>query len=105
MIYKNATAASWPQRVVFEQLPERTIVRLADNVSTYKEDDSQQELYRYDEVVFDLPDDRAEETKESIEASFADWWDYGQQEQEDETVSLEERVAALEELYLLGMEG
>lgn len=106
MIYKNAEAGEKPAKVVLENLPEKTIVRLTDNVTTFQTgEEIPQEMFRFDEVVFDLPDDRADETAESIEANFSDWWEFGQADPEDETVSLEDRIAALEEMYMLGMEG
>lgn len=70
-------------------------VRLADHVQEIITEDGK--TYEYDEVVFDLPDDR-EETVESIQASFAAWWEFGQQEEEEVTV--ESRLAALEDAVM-----
>lgn len=79
-------------------------MRLADHiteVSREYEDDSAQTVYVYDEVVFTLPYDRAEETAESIEAEFEGWWIFGENDGEEE-LTLEERVAILEEVLLGG---
>jgi len=106
MIYKNAEAGARPAKVVLESLPEKTLVRLTDNVTIFQTDDEiPQEMFRFDEVVFDLPEDRADESAETIEENFSDWWAFGQADPEDETVTLEDRIAALEEMYVLGMEG
>lgn len=103
MIYLNAEAGSAPAKVVLEDLPEKKIVRLADNVTTHQtEDEIPQTVYRFDEVVFDLPEDRQGETEESIEANFAQWWEFGSADPE-EAITLEDRVAALEDMYLYGM--
>ena len=106
MIYKSAEAGQQPEKVTLEHLPERTIVRLTDNVTKFRTDEDQaQEMYRYDEVDFDLPDDCAEETEETIADNFAAWWEFGQEEQGDEEITLEDRIAALEEMYMMAMEG
>lgn len=49
-----------------------------------------------------MPDDRTEETAESIQEDFNGWWIFGQEEEQEAT--LEDRIAALEEMYLLGLE-
>lgn len=106
MIYKDVEAREKPPKVLIERLPEKTTVRLTDNVKTFMSaDDEPQEMARYDEVVFDLPEDRKGETKATIEKSFADWWEYGQSDPVDDTVTIEDRVAALEEMYMSMMEG
>ena len=103
MIYLNAEAGSAPAKVVLEDLPEKKIVRLSDNVTTHQtEDEIPQTVYRFDEVVFDLPEDRQGETEESIEENFAQWWEFGSADPE-EAITLEDRVAALEDMYLYGM--
>ena len=90
-----------PARVVIENLPEgRCVIRLTDHVTERTEEEST--VYEYDEVVFDLPEDRSE-TVASINDAFAAWWEYGQQEQE--AITLEQRVSDLEELVLVLMEG
>ena len=74
-------------------------------MKTFMPDDEEpQEMVRYDEVVFDLPEDRKDETKTSIEKSFTDWWGYGQSDPVDDTVTIEDRVTALEEMYMSMME-
>ena len=104
MIYLNAEAGTAPTKVVLEDLPEKKIVRLADNVTTYQtEDEVPQTVYRFDEVVFDLPEDRQRETEESIEANFAQWWEFGSADPE-EAVTLEDRVAAIEDMFLATLE-
>ena len=70
-------------------------MRLADNVQEIVTDEGT--TYEYDEVVFNLPDDR-EETAESIQAAFAAWWEFGQQEEEEATV--ESRLSALEDVIM-----
>lgn len=75
---------------------------MADNVTPFSPEDDPQTFYRYDEVVFYLPEDR-DETVESIEENFADWWVYGSTDVEGE-VTLEDRISALEEMFLMGME-
>lgn len=91
---------------MLESLPEKTVVRLRDNATAFVSDDeTKQEMQRYDEVVFDLPEDRKNETKESIEKNFTDWWTYGQTDPTNDVVTLEDRVTALEEMYMSMMEG
>ena len=57
-----------------------------------------QTMYRYDEVVFELPEDRSGETVISITSDFAAWWEFGSED--DDPVTLESRVAALEDMFL-----
>ena len=105
MIYKGVEAREMPEKVLLENLPGKTVVRLRDNVKTFMSDGEEpQEMVRYDEVVFDLPEDRKGETKTSIEKSFTDWWGYGQSDPVDDTVTIEDRVTALEEMYMSMME-
>ena len=103
MIYLNAEAGSAPAKVVLEDLPEKKIVRLADNVTTHQtEDEIPQTVYRFDEVVFDLPEDRQGESGDSIEANFDQWWAFGSEDEAQ--VTLEDRVAALEDMFLATLE-
>lgn len=103
MLYLNAEAVQSPKKVTVEVLPEgKTLVRLTDNIKKNKDPETEQTTYRYDEVVFYLPEDR-EETEESITEDFDGWWLFGQTDEEEE-VTLEDRIAALEEMYLLGLE-
>ena len=106
MIYKDVEARKKPEKVLLEILPEKTVVRLRDNMTVFvSEDEAKQEMQRYDEAVFDLPEDRKSETKESIEKNFADWWTYAATDPTNDTITLEDRVAALEEMYMSMMEG
>ncbi len=106
MSYRIAEAGEKPAKVILENLPGKTLVRLTDNVTAYQIDDEvPQVMFRYDEVAFYLPEDRANESAESVEANFSAWWAYGQSERATETISLEERVTTLEEMYMLMMEG
>lgn len=85
MIYLNVDADRKPDRVTVEQLPGgiRTI-RLADNVEEYRQEDAKdRKMYRFDEVVFDLPEN-TQDTKEEIEENFAKWWEYGQKDHDAE---------------------
>ena len=84
-----------PTDVILEECPDKTIVRLADNVEEIQEDD--QTLYQYDEVEFILPEDR-QETRASIAEHFDEWWLYGQEDHTEPT--LEERVSLLEEIIM-----
>lgn len=107
MIYRNAEAGQTPERVALERLPDKTIVRMTDNVTPFETEtqDGQpsQTMYRFDEVVFDLPEDRSGETITSITADFDAWWEFGSAD--EEPVTLETRIAALEDMFLstLGM--
>lgn len=88
--------------MALEKLPDKTIVRMTDNVSPYEtepeEGQTSQTMYRYDEVVFDLPEDRSGETVTSITADFAAWWEFGSED--EDPVTLESRIAALEDMFL-----
>lgn len=98
MLYRNAEQLTEPEKVRLEKLPEgNSVVRLRDNITLQETEDSH--VYRFDEVVFELPEDSGISTAEEIEANFADWWTYGSQP-EEEIPSLEERVAMLEEVIL-----
>ncbi len=98
MLYVKTQSSCAPAPVVVENLPAgRRVVRLADNVVGRTDNDGT--VYEYDEVVFDLPEDR-EETAQSIENNFDAWWAFGQQPVEE--ITLEQRVSDMEEL-LLGM--
>lgn len=92
-----AEAAEKPSKVTLEKLPDgRKRILLADNVKT-KEQEEGGTSYEYDVAEFYLPDDR-DETVKSITTNFADWWEYGKTP--EETPTLAERVAILEELML-----
>ena len=100
MIYRNAEAGQAPEQVTLERLPDKTVVRMTDNVTPFEPEDDQisQTMYRYDEVVFELPEDRSGETAASIAADFEAWWEYGSED--EDPVTLESRIAALEDLFL-----
>lgn len=101
MLYVKTQSSCEPAAVQIENLPDgRHVIRLADNVTQRTEEEST--VYEYDEVVFNLPDDR-DETVKSIEDSFAAWWEFGQQPVEE--ITLEQRVSDLEDLLLGMMEG
>ncbi len=78
-----------------EECPDRTIVRLADNVEEITIEE--QTVYEYDELQFDLPYDRTE-TAESIAENFSDWWLYGCEDHSEPT--LEERVSLIEDILM-----
>ena len=84
-----------PTDVTLEQLPDKTIVRLADNVEEIQIEE--QTIYQYDEVEFTLPEDR-QETRQSIAEHFEEWWLYGTEDHTEPT--LEERVSLLEEIIM-----
>lgn len=91
-----------PERVALERLPDKTIVRMTENITPYETDPEEgrpgQVMYRYDEVVFDLPEDRSGENVTSITANFAAWWEFGAED--EDPVTLESRIAALEDMFL-----
>ena len=93
MIFKNVESNNSPDVVVLERVPDKTIVRLADNIHQEEKDD--QVIFVYDEACFDLPEGR-EETISSIEADFDAWWTYASEEHDPPT--LEERLAAIEDV-------
>lgn len=101
MLYLKTLSSSTPAKVLIERLPDGTkTVRLADNIETVES--AEGTAIQYDEVVFDLPEDR-DDSVESIEANFEAWWDFGQQETEE--ITLEQRVSDLEEALLSLLEG
>lgn len=67
-----------------------------------EEGQASQTMYRFDEVVFDLPESRTGETVVSITEDFAAWWAFGSED--EEPVTLEDRVAALEGMFLATLE-
>lgn len=101
MLYVKTLSSCVPAPVTIENLPDgRHVVRMADHVAERADDDGA--VYEYDEVVFELPEDR-EETVQSVTANFAAWWEFGQQPVEE--ITLEQRVSDLEDLLLGMMEG
>lgn len=101
MINTHVQANNQPERVQMEFAGGVTVVRLAGNIHTETEeyeDGTAQDFYVYDEAVFNLPNDRAE-TAESIAENFDAWWAYASQPDQPE-MTLEERVAMLEDMVL-----
>lgn len=90
MKYTGTESSASPSRVIVEKLPEKTMVRLADNIQELEREDGT--AYVYDEVVFDLPEGR-DDSVSAIEAGFSDWWAYGQEDHTPPT--LEEKVNIL----------
>ena len=82
MIYLNVDADQKPQSVTLEELPGgKKIVRMADNIEEYfQEETKDRKMYRFDEVVFELPADSTI-TQEQIEEDFEKYWKYGKTNQ------------------------
>lgn len=103
MLYTSESTDK-PSKVTIESLPDGTKrVILADNIKKEQRTEAAPEStetisYKYDAVDFILPEDRADETVETIEEDFDAWISYGSTPQTEPT--LEERVAALEELAM-----
>lgn len=102
MVYLKTQASAEPEKVIIETLPDgKKTVRLA-GVAEAVETEEGGVSYVYDEVVFDLPEDR-NETVQRITANFDAWWEFGQQESEE--ITLEQRVSDLEEALMALLEG
>lgn len=99
MLYLGTQSTVEPEKVIVEILPDgECIVRLADHVKVVEDegfDGEPSSHYEYDEVVFNLPDDRTD-TAEEIEEEFDAWWLYGQDDEEEST--LEQRLSDLEDI-------
>ena len=82
MIYLNVDADQKPQNVSLEELPGgKKIVRMADNIEEYfQEETKDRKMYRFDEVVFEIPADSTI-TQEQIEEDFEKYWEYGKTNQ------------------------
>ena len=101
MYYAGTRASAAPDFVIVENFSDgHQVVRLADHI--HEETTEEGTSFVYDEVVFEMPSDR-HATAESIAEAFEGWWEYGRQEQE--TITLEQRVSDLEEIILGMMEG
>jgi hypothetical protein len=100
MLLVDTKSASQPPRVTLEYPEGKTRVCLADNIKRVEEPE-EGVGFVYDEVVFFMPDDRSD-TLAEIEANFAAWWEYGQEDIKEP--SLEDRVSDLESLILAMME-
>ena len=77
-------------------------VRISDHLETRidRMDDLEQTIYIYDEAVFDLPQDRLDETEETIAEHIPEWWLYASVDHSEP--SMEERVALLEQIIMGG---
>ena len=66
MIYLNVDADQKPEKVMMENLPGGAMpVRMADNIKEYRQEDAKdRKMYRFDEVVFELPADSTITTKQ-----------------------------------------
>lgn len=82
MIYLNVDADQKPQNVSLEELPGgKKVVRMTDNIEEYfQEETKDRKMYRFDEVVFELPADSTI-TQEQIEEDFEKYWEYGKTNQ------------------------
>lgn len=82
MFYANADGENKPEKVTLEVLPGgKKTVRLADKVEEYTQEDTpDRKMYRYEEVVFELPADSTI-TAEQLENDFEKYWEYGKTEQ------------------------
>ena len=96
MLYTGTQATQRPERMILETLADGTQrLRLADNIREDVTDEGT--VYTYDEVLFEVPEDRRV-TAESVERDFAAWWEYGAQPEEE--ITLEQRVSDLEEIIM-----
>lgn len=97
MLYKNVESTDKPESVLMERLPDgSTSVRLRDNIRAEKReygDGEIQDVYIYDEVMFNLGADRKED-KSDIEGDFSSWWVFGS-EPEEPAPTIEEQVSLL----------
>ena len=101
MLLKDTKSSVQPSAVIMDNWQDGTkSVRLAGNIR--EEENDGQVIYVYDEVKFDLEAGRTE-TAADIAAEFEDWWAYGSQPEEPE-MTLEERVAAIEDFIISGGE-
>lgn len=103
MIYRNAEAGTAPAKVTIEPLPDGgRLVRLTDNVEEIErwEGETSWTSFTFDECVFQLPEGHDDATIADIEEAFDAWWSYGSTDEEAEAITLEDRVAILEDLIL-----
>lgn len=102
MLLRDTRSDALPLAVAIDTIEEKKRVRLTDNVRSEIEntDDGEVTTFVFDEVVFDLPADR-EDTDEEIREDFDAWWAYGSQD-EEEPLTLEERVEMIEEILMGG---
>lgn len=97
MLYPKVESTIQPEHIIVGDYVNPKNVVLTRNVSEYIGEDGTK-FYQYGEVRFQLPYDR-EETIQSIEENFDDWWIYGEEGSKDDP-SLEDRVTDLEELVI-----
>lgn len=97
MLYPKVESTIQPEHVIVGDNVNPKNVVLTRNVSEYVDEDGTK-FYQYEEVRFQLPYDR-EETTQSVEENFNEWWIYGEEGTED-NISLEDRVPDLEELVI-----
>lgn len=103
MLLENSRSDVLPENVTVDAIEGRRRVRLTDHVRSEtvpEEGGESQIVYVFDEVVFELPMDRTD-TDEEIREDFAAWWAYGSQD-EEEPLTLEERVEMIEEILMGG---
>lgn len=104
MLLRDTRSDALPLAAVIDTAEGKKRVRLTDNVRSETvpaEDGGEQTMYVFDEVVFDLPADRTD-TDEEIREDFDAWWAYGSQD-EEEPMTLEERVEMIEEMLMGGV--
>lgn len=96
MLYKRAESNEMPQAVRLETLPDGK--RRVEMVKDIREEgEGEEKKFVFDQLDFILPDDRTDiQEAADVLADFEGWWDYGSQE--EEPVTLEQRVEMLEEI-------
>lgn len=94
----HVEANNRPKKVSIIEFDGKRTATMTKNVKKATDEESGQEYYTYDEVVFDLPDDRAE-SESKIETNFDDWWTFGAQPAEEPS-TLEQRVSELEDIVV-----
>lgn len=101
MLLKDTRSNAQPSAVLVDDWQDGTkSVRMAGNIREEAGEDGT--VFVYDEVTFELEAGRTE-TAEDIAADFDAWWEYGSQPEEPE-MTLEERVAAIEDFIISGGE-
>ena len=101
MLLKDTRSNAQPSAVLVDDWQDGTkSVRMAGNVR--EESGEEGVVFVYDEVTFDLEAGRTE-TAADIAEDFEGWWEYGSQPEEPE-MTLEERVAAIEDYIISGGE-
>ena len=99
MLLTNTESSTRPSAVLMDVREDGTkIVRMANNIR--EEERDEQTVFVYDEALFELGADRTE-TAEDIEEDFNDWWEFGIQPEEP-LPTLEERIAAIEDILIGG---